>query len=597
MKKLSAILVFLAMTICAARPQTATSTAVANSNGTVTITTVYTPAATVVTPPPPVVTLPVISSFTAAPASIVDGGAAILAWTTTGATTATLDGMAEAVSDASYLVTPATTTTYVLTATNSAGSVTQNVTVTVTAAAPPPVEPTGTALTACGDLTKTGTYYLANDVSSTEGCFGIDANGITLNLNGHTITYDTGGAVNAPAIEGHDCWSTVNPVITGPCSSAHGGLEVYGGAIVQAVSASTFSPVFEFGQSNSISPAPYIHDITATFQNTGAQFYYSQYVPAGAKIENNVIYDNVTDIDKPGQGDLSARSAFQGQAIYVGQNNENPGVGDTISGNKIVGSPQGGVRTVNQHSTISGNDISMNATYSNDFCADVPADYTTVSGNNCHPLSGRGFHITASHVALSGNTIAVTELKQNAEYGGCEIDGAYGVQVEYDDTLPTQPESDAISTNTIAASAGACPAIGLRVSGTAAGAGAAFTGNTVTTTNTGAGAADYALSFDGANGSGITFTGNTFSAKNAYVDIDWDGASAFTIGANTWKTVPTYTVMALDGGCDPTQTDTGAACPTSATLTDTLPETVSCGPYSEATVTIDGKATVCKAKQ
>ncbi|MGC2512216.1 MAG: hypothetical protein WA430_16735, partial [Acidobacteriaceae bacterium] len=27
--------------------------------------------------------------------------------------------------------------------------------------------PTGTKLTACGDLTRPGTYYLANDVSST----------------------------------------------------------------------------------------------------------------------------------------------------------------------------------------------------------------------------------------------------------------------------------------------------------------------------------------------------------------------------------------------------------------------------------------------
>ena len=50
-----------------------------------------------------------------------------------------------------------------------------------------------------------------------------------------------------------------------------------------------------------------------------------------------------------------------------------------IENNTIIGSPQGGIRTVNQHSMISGNNISMNASYANDFCADIPADYTT-----CH---------------------------------------------------------------------------------------------------------------------------------------------------------------------------------------------------------------------
>ena len=97
--------------------------------------------------------------------------------------------------------------------------------------------PTGTKLTACGDLTRPGTYYLANDVSSTVGCFAINAAGITLNLNGHTITYDTGGSSHEPAIQGHDCWSTINPVIAGDCGNSHGGLEVYGGTIRQAESA------------------------------------------------------------------------------------------------------------------------------------------------------------------------------------------------------------------------------------------------------------------------------------------------------------------------------------------------------------------------
>jgi hypothetical protein len=451
-------------------------------------------------------------------------------------------------------------------------------------------------LTACGDLTKAGTYYLANDVSSTVGCFAIDAAGITLNLNGYTITYDTGGASYQPAIQGHDCWSTTNPQIAGNCGSSHGGLEVYGGTIRQAASGSTFSPIFEFGQGN-FSSAPYIHNITAVFQNTGAQFYSSAYLPVGAKIENNTIYDNVKNIQEAGQGVLSARSAFQGQAIYIGQNQNNPGSGDLIENNTIVGSPQGGIRTVNQHSTISGNDISMNATYSNDFCVDIPADYTTVSHNNCHPESGRGFHINSNHVTVSNNTINVVELPQNAEYGGCENGGTYGVQLEFDTSfLPSPPTGVQVTGNTITATSDACQAIGLRVTGMTPAGSDSFTGNTITTTSSGA-AHDFGISTDGSNNAGVSFTGNTFRSKFAFVDGDWDGYSNTTIGHNSWLTTPQFTFMAGDGGCDPSVAESGAVCPTTIDFADSLPATVSCGAESTAAVTIGGAYKKCKPNQ
>jgi hypothetical protein len=434
-------------------------------------------------------------------------------------------------------------------------------------------------------------------VSSAGTCFGIDANNITLNLNGHTITYGTGGgSTPTPAIEGHDCWST-SPSDSGPCGSAHSAFEVYGGNIVQSPNSATFSPVFSFGQSNGMAVAPYVHNITATFQNTGAQFYESNYIPAGAKIESNIINDNVTNIQEPGQAVLSARAAFQGQAIYIGQNNQNPGSGDLIENNTIVGSPQGGIRTVNQHSTISGNDISMNATYANDFCADIPADYTTVTNNNCHPKSGRGFHINSNYVTVSNNTINVTELSQDPEYNGCEGGGTYGVQLEFDSSfLPSPPKGVVVSGNVITATSNACQAIGLRVTGMTAAGSATFTGNTITTTNNGT-AKDFGISLDATSNSGVTFTGNTFSDKFAYVDGDWDGYNNTTIGSNTWKNTPTYTFYAGDGGCDPTQTDPGATCPVNIQFTDSLPNTVSCGAESEATVTIGGQVTQCKASQ
>lgn len=575
-------------------PSATTSYTLSASNSAGTATQTVTVTVTQSTQPPPP-SAPVIQSFSASPTSISAGGSSVLSWTVSGTgVTIKLNGATATSPDT---VSPSATTSYTLSASNSGGTATQTVTVTVTPPSSGGGTPTGTALTACGDITATGTYYLANDVSSSGTCFGIDANNITLNLNGHTITYDTGGVSNSPAIEGHDSWSTDNPPITGPSGSAHGGLEVYGGTIVQAVSAATFSPVFEFGQ-GTFSSAPYIHNVTATFQNTGAQFYSSNYIPAGARIENNVIYDNVTNINEPGQSDLGARSNFQGQAIYIGQNQENPGVGDTISGNTIVGSPQGGIRTVNQHSTISGNDISMNATYSNDFCADVPADYTTVSNNNCHPKSGRGFHINSNYVTISGNTISVTELKQNAEYGGCELDGAYGVQLEFDDSfLPSPPVGVQVTDNTITATAGACDAIGIRVTSmTPAGSGT-FSGNTITTTNSGGAGKDYGVSFDSVDASTVSLTGNTFNSVYAYGTTDWDGGENIIIGHNTWNGTPQYSYAAVDGACDPSQGSTaGNPCPGSVQITDSIPNKVLCGTYSESSVSIGGQVTQCKGQ-
>ena len=468
---------------------------------------------------------------------------------------------------------------------------------------PPGPPPAGTPLTACKDLTSGGKYYLANDVSSAGTCFGIDANNISLNLNGHTITYGTGGGTTpTPAIEGHDCWYTTGHFTGGPCSSSHSGVEVYNGTILQSPNSAPFSDAFSFGQ-GTFSSAPYIHDITATIQNQGAQFYYSDYMVPGARIENNRITDHVTNIQLPGQGMLSARSAYQGQTIAILGPENNPGTGDTITGNTIIGGPQGGIRSVNQNTVISNNDISMDSYYSNDYCFQVSANGTKVTNNNCHPVSGRGIDIDAGNVTVTNNTFNVTELLQNLEYGrngqpGCEGGGAYGIRFKY---IPFNASfnmnNDQISNNTFTVTAGPCQAVGVQFVLTPANASVSVTGNKVTSINLNQGQPDYAIGFTGAHGDGISVTGNTFTSSTGYVFGEWDGYNNFTIGHNTWLGTPAYTVAAGDGGCDPTVTDSLAVCPASVTVTDSLPNTVQCQPYSMAKVTIAGQVTQCTAKQ
>ncbi|HEY1336473.1 MAG TPA: malectin domain-containing carbohydrate-binding protein [Bryobacteraceae bacterium] len=80
---------------------------------------------------------PTIASFTASAASISPGQSVTLAWSVSGATSLSIDQSVGGVTGlSSKTVFPTATTTYTLTASNSGGSVTKQVTVTVTA--PPP---------------------------------------------------------------------------------------------------------------------------------------------------------------------------------------------------------------------------------------------------------------------------------------------------------------------------------------------------------------------------------------------------------------------------------------------------------------------------
>ncbi len=88
---------------------------------------------------------PAISSFTASPSTINKGQSSTLSWTSSGGTSATLNGGSVAVSG-NQVVYPSQTTTYTLLVNNSAGTTSRQVTVTVNA---------------------TGTYGISGKVSGT----------------------------------------------------------------------------------------------------------------------------------------------------------------------------------------------------------------------------------------------------------------------------------------------------------------------------------------------------------------------------------------------------------------------------------------------
>ena len=87
-------------------------------------------------------TSPPSASLGASPTSVTAGQASTLSWTTSGATTVSIDqGIGTVAATGSRSVSPSATTTYTVTATNSAGSASAQATVTVTAAPPPPPPP------------------------------------------------------------------------------------------------------------------------------------------------------------------------------------------------------------------------------------------------------------------------------------------------------------------------------------------------------------------------------------------------------------------------------------------------------------------------
>jgi len=80
---------------------------------------------------------PIVLNFSASPSTINPGESSTLSWSVSKADTVTITSIGTVTSSGSTSVSPAVTTVYTLIATNSAGSVTATVTISVLAASPP----------------------------------------------------------------------------------------------------------------------------------------------------------------------------------------------------------------------------------------------------------------------------------------------------------------------------------------------------------------------------------------------------------------------------------------------------------------------------
>jgi hypothetical protein len=389
----------------------------------------------------------------------------------------------------------------------------------------------GTLEASCGTLgTANATYSLSEDVSSAGTCFTVSADGVTLNLNGHTITYNTGSN------------STATYAVNG---QAHNGFTMFGGSILEGTgTAATYAHAVSFScATGTVNKGPTIYNVNFTWHSESAAGinvdYCGSSVPGNAAIYNNTFNDQVVEI--------VSRYDIDGASIRLDNATAITGT-PSIYNNTIIGGPQGGILSEAPTSNIYGNTIKQgnpdgvlqSATgvntpcpppagcqYTNDFSIYDWANHQSVHNNTIAPTEGRGISVDAVVASTAGsvvanNNITVIEHANNPEYGGCQTGGAYGIQ--YDDA-----GNGSVTTNTVEADALDCQAIGMRV--TASGAGATSSGNKFLgkflSGHAGPKYNDEAigLAMDGAGG-GYTSQGDTFTGDSASVYVDWDGITA-----------------------------------------------------------------------
>lgn len=122
----------------------------------------------------------------------------------------------------------------------------------------------------------------------------------------------------------------------------------------------------------------------------------------------------------------------------------------------------------------------------------------------------------------------VTEAPVIPEYGGCELGGAYGIQLEQD---IASAGNILVNGNTVTLNTGGCGGGVLRVTGWPSSAKATIQGNTFTVNRNAGADKDYGMLYylDADDLSNVVFGANTLKTNDlACALIDWDGATNFT---------------------------------------------------------------------
>ena len=387
----------------------------------------------------------------------------------------------------------------------------------------------GTPISSCQTLGNTGTTYtLESDVSAAGTCFTIAANNVTLDLNGHTVTYNTANQSSA-----------VHAIVTTNWNNA--GFTVYNGTLTEGTgSFASGSHVIDVG---SVGSGPTVHDITFTWRADYSQAINTDYgntgVSGGARIYNNKLNNN----SAAHCNQVGCRDQLQSASIRISDATATSSPAQ-LYGNTIIGGPQGAIECDAPGCAVHDNIINPGnsaVSETNDFAIWCWASCDTYNNTINTPLAassqGRGIQISGVVTSTNGanvhnNTVTVIEKSNNVEYGGCQLGGAYALQ--FDD----QPTGGTAQNNNFNAVADQCAGTALRLTQTltptnisksnqysairksASSSACSFIGGDATT------GCAYAVALD--SPTGFTSQNDSFKGDSAVFYFDWDGASGVT---------------------------------------------------------------------
>jgi Putative Ig domain len=443
----------------------------------------------------------------------------------------------------------------------------------------------GVPLTSCGTLANSGTIYvLQSDVSAPGTCFSIQADDITLNANGHIITYNTGDQHYARyGISGMSCWDpdlTNGKANGNPCGGTFTNLTVFGGTITEGSGAAAdYAHCIRLGQNASIGPT--IYNTTFNFHSNSAKGISIQFLSTAHGL-GPIIYDNIFNSRVT---QIVDRDEEDGVAIGISGCELTPSLTSHIYNNEITGGPQSGIldscegAEIDHNTVKQGNpmgkqlrgvcDPSLGCQYANDFGILAWQRNGRIHDNTIQPLEGRGIQLSGGGNGVSGkgtivqNNIitAANELNNNAEYDGCTSSGAYGIQWD-DGILNSRAEN-----NNVSVTADICIASAMRLTDVPTIGQNNSVGNTYTAirTPTSLGCPNpqagnvsgcaFAASFDMSLGtSGFTSTNDEFTGDSGIFWFDWVGANNVTFVSprfykgTTRPSNPWYFAVSTNGG-------------------------------------------------
>lgn len=298
------------------------------------------------------------------------------------------------------------------------------------------------------------------------------------------------------------------------------GAEIYGGAVTQGVGKSDWSPAVYVAAGTS---GFKVHDMTLTASGI-ASAALKAYQFISAEIYDNDIYNAMEA--------LQVRDHFDGAAI----SNEANGYASLIHDNSIHTGIQTGIRvsqTAGQtQNKIYLNAITLQAKYTNDFAivgsgAEIYQNTITcgTGENACRGiLSGEN----ASGTLIHNNEITVQELEQNQEYDGCQLGGAYGIQVESGNV------GTKVYENTVTVNAVECEAAAMRFIDEDDAINNLIYDNSFTAVADG----EHAKSLKVGRWHGESFQvyDNTFVTNDIWIDVSSSGTLDPAIFDNTWET-------------------------------------------------------------